>query len=74
MGSIIKLNRKDFSKEIEHQIETKKCSYIDSVLFLCEKYNIEPESVKPLITKPIKEKLEAELRERNLLPKTNTIV
>ena len=61
-----------FSEEVEsHAAENG--SYIDSVLAICEKHNIEPKVAAKLITKPIKEKIEAEGRDYNLLPKVSTL-
>ena len=39
----------------------------------CEKNDIEPDSVSRLITKGLKEKIEANARELNFLPKTATL-
>ena len=61
-----------FLEELE-QMAIETGSYIDSVLELCEKYNIEPNVAAKLITKPIKEKIEKEGRESNLLPSVSTL-
>jgi len=69
-----------FYKEIEESFleELEKMaiesgSYIDSILALCEKFNIEPNVAAKIITKPIKEKIEKEGRECNLLPSVSTL-
>lgn len=69
MGSAIKINQKDFSKQIYDAVNTKHISYIDAILELCNIHGIEPDSVSKLISKPIKEKLEIEGREMNLIRK-----
>lgn len=61
-----------FLEELE-QMAIETGSYIDSVLELCEKYNIEPNVAAKLITRPIKEKIEKEGRESNLLPSVSTL-
>tara|TARA_R100001082_G_C4229764_1_gene102711 strand:- start:209 stop:427 length:219 start_codon:yes stop_codon:yes gene_type:complete len=61
-----------FLEELE-QMAIETGSYIDSILELCEKYNIEPNVAAKLITKPIKEKIEKEGRESNLLPSVSTL-
>ena len=61
-----------FLEELE-QMAIETGSYIDSVLELCEKYNIEPNVAAKLITKPIKEKIEKEGQESNLLPSVSTL-
>ena len=48
-----------FSEEVE-KFAVENGSYIDSVLMVCEKYNIEPKVAAKIITRPIKEKIEAE--------------
>ena len=64
---------KTFSLEIENIAKDKKISHMDAVLRYCEKNNIEPDSVSRLITKGLKEKIEANARELNFLPKTATL-
>ena len=44
-------------------------TYLDALLDYCEKYQLEPEMVKPLITKSLKEKVEVDARNLNFLPK-----
>tara|TARA_R100000005_G_C4991053_1_gene198443 strand:+ start:1957 stop:2175 length:219 start_codon:yes stop_codon:yes gene_type:complete len=56
-----------FSEEVE-KIAEKSGSYIDAVLQLCDKHNIEPQVAAKIISKPIKEKIESEGRDSNLLP------
>ena len=42
---------------------------MDAVLHYCEQEGIEPESVSSLISKGLKEKIEANARDLNFLPK-----
>ena len=44
-----------FSEEVE-KIAEKSGSYIDHVLQLCDKHNIEPQVAAKIISRPIKEK------------------
>lgn len=69
MGTSIKFEKKQFSQDIETYVEQNKCTYIDAILIWCEKNEIEPDTVGKLVSKPIKERLEHEMREINLLPK-----
>ena len=64
---------KTFSLEIENIAKEKKISHMDAVLYYCEKNDMEPDSVIRLITKGLKEKIEANARELNFLPKTATL-
>ena len=48
-------------------------TYMDAILDYCEKNLMEPDAVAPLISKPLKEKIEADARELNFLPKVATL-
>ena len=48
-------------------------SHMDAVLYYCEKNDLEPDSVSRLITKGLKEKIEANARDLNFLEKTATL-
>jgi hypothetical protein len=67
------LTKSKFTKLIEATVTETKLSYMDTILYLCEKNNIEPEDVKKFISPIIKDKLEAEAMQLNFLPKTNTL-
>jgi len=47
----------------------KQITHMEAVLHYCEKEGIEPESVSSLISKGLKEKIEANARDLNFLPK-----
>ena len=67
------MNRAKFSKIIEEQVVSKKLSYIDAVVEACDVTQIDPEDVKKFIAPQIKDKLEAEARQLNILPRQNTL-
>tara|TARA_Y100000310_G_scaffold277842_1_gene295897 strand:+ start:508 stop:744 length:237 start_codon:yes stop_codon:yes gene_type:complete len=67
------LSKSKFSKMIEEAVVKKKLSYMDAILDICEKNNIEPEDVRKFVSPIIKDKLEAEAMSLNLLPKTNSL-
>ena len=85
--NLMQINYKqEFSKEIEskfilpakfaQEIETivkneDSMSYIDAIIYYCEKNKIELESVPKLISKPLKEKIKYEAMELNFLKKTS---
>ncbi len=50
-----------------------KISYMEAVLHLCDKNDIEPEDVKKFISPIIRDKIEAEAMNLNFLPKQNSI-
>ena len=64
---------KKFSMRIEKLAKDSDTSYLDALLDYCEKNSVEPEQIKPLITKSLKEKLEVNARELNFLPKVATL-
>ena len=63
------ITSKTFTLTIENIAKEKKISHMDAVLHYCEKEGIEPESVGLLISKGLKEKIEANARDLNFLPK-----
>ena len=60
---------KTFTLEIENIVKEKQVSHMDAVLWYCDQQDIEPDSVKSLISKGLKEKIEANARALNFLPK-----
>ena len=46
---------------------------MDAILDYCAKNEMEPDAIAPLISKPLKEKLEADARELNFLPRVATL-
>ena len=60
---------KIFSLKIESIVKEKELTHMEAVLFFCRQKNIEPDKVSTLITKALKEKIEADARELNFLPR-----
>ena len=58
---------KKFSLEIENIAKDKCISHMDAVIHYCYQNDIEPDTVGRLITKSLKEKIEANARELNYL-------
>ena len=67
------LNKNRFTKLVEKTVSDLKIPYMDAVLHLCEKNDIDPEDVSKFISPIIKGKLEAEAMGLNFLPKTNSL-
>jgi hypothetical protein len=67
------LTKSKFSKLVEETVITKRLSYMDAILYICEKHTIEPEDIRKFISQSIKDKLEAEARRMNYLPRQNTL-
>lgn len=67
------LSKKRFTKMIENVVKTKKLSYMEAVVYLCEDNNIDLEDVKKFLSTPIKDRIEVEAMNLNYLPKGNTL-
>ncbi len=55
--------------EIERIALEKQITHLDAVLDYCHRQDIEPDTVSNLISKGLKEKIEANARDLNFLPK-----
>jgi len=66
------LNSKKFGLIIEDIVKKKKISYLDAVLNYCETNDIDTGTVSSLINKSLKEKIQIEAENLNLLEKSNT--
>ena len=64
---------KKFAIKIEEIVSKGGITYMDAILDYCAKNQMEPDAIAPLISKPLKEKLEADARELNFLPKVATL-
>ena len=62
-------NSNEFSLLIEQMVKDKRINHMDAVLEYCKENYLEPEDVKSLINKSLKEKIEMNFREMNYLPK-----
>ena len=60
---------KMFTLQIEEIVKEKRISHMDAVLWYCEKEGLEPDGLGSLISKGLKEKIEANARDLNFLPK-----
>ena len=67
------LNKNRFTKIIEATVSDLKISYMDAVIHLCEKNDIELEDVNRFVSPIIKGKIEAEAMGLNFLPSTNSL-
>tara|TARA_Y100001973_G_C4912360_1_gene192484 strand:+ start:209 stop:442 length:234 start_codon:yes stop_codon:yes gene_type:complete len=67
------LTKSKFTKLVEATVAEKSISYMDAILHLCDKNEIEPLDIKKFISNIIKDKVEAEARNLNFLPKKNAL-
>ena len=62
------MNSKEFSLIIEGVVKDKRpITYMDAILWYCEQNQIEVESVGRLISKALKEKIQVEAMNANML-------
>ena len=67
------LTKSKFTKLIESTVSELGIPYMEAVLEVCAKNDIEPEDVKKFISPIIKGKIEAEAMNLNYLPRLNTL-
>ena len=67
------ITKSKFTKLIESTVAELKIPYMDAIIKVCEKNEIEIEDIRKFISPVIKDKLEAEAMELNFLPKKNAI-
>ena len=67
------LTKSKFTKLVESTVTELKIPYMEAVLYLCEKNDMEPEDMKKFISPIIRSKIEAEAMRLNFLPKTSTL-
>lgn len=59
----------EFSLYIEKQVIAKRMTYMDAILEYCKENYLEPDDIRRLVNKSLKDKLEVEMRDLNYLPK-----
>lgn len=62
-----------FSLHIEEMAQKHRISHMDAVLKYCEENYLEPDDIKSLINKTLKDKIEMDMIEANMLPKQATL-
>jgi|TARA_R110002153_G_scaffold183864_1_gene337084 hypothetical protein len=67
------LTKSKFTILVEKTVGELQLGYMDAVLHLCEKNDLEPEDMKKFVSPIIKDKIEAEAMALNFLPKQNTL-
>lgn len=59
-----------FSMFIEAKARERKCSHVDAILEYCKENFIDPQDIKSMINKGLKEKIQMDFQESGHLPKT----
>lgn len=66
------MTKKRFSMMVEETVLNLSLSYLDAIMYLCEKHTIDPEDVKKYISPAVKEKLEVDAMKLNYLNDNGT--
>ena len=61
--------KKGFSNKVENIVRDRGGTYLEAVIELCEKHEIEPGIVAKSLSRPIIEKLKVEGQDLNILPR-----
>ncbi len=67
------LTKTKFAKLIESTVNDLKIPYMEAIIHVCEKNDIDPEDVKKFISPKIRDKIEVEAMDLNYLPKKNNL-
>ena len=67
------LTKSKFTKLVEKTVSELRIPYMDAVLHLCEKNDLEPVDMKKFVSPIIRDKIAAEATALNYLPKQNTL-
>jgi len=62
-----------FSLEIEYMVRNEKLSYMDAIVFAAHKNSLEIEAAAGFLNDNVRDKLEAEARDLNFLPKRSKL-
>jgi hypothetical protein len=63
------ITKEDFCKKVENIVIEKQYSYLDAVLKMQEDYGLDYSLIAKFLSQPLKEKLEQEGRDLNLIKK-----
>ena len=61
------MNSKEFSLTIEGTVKEKKISYMDATVWYCEQNDLDTGQISSLVSKSLKEKIEVEAVNLNML-------
>jgi hypothetical protein len=67
------INPEQISTNIERAVSTRRISYMEAVLELCEEHSLDSSLVAKYLSKPIIENIEKEARDVNLLPRKKSL-
>jgi hypothetical protein len=67
------LTKHEFAMEVESRVNLFDMGYLEAIVDYCKSAGIEPDEVSKLVVGSLKEKLEAEAQNNNLLPKSASL-
>lgn len=67
------LTKKKFTTMVEDLVRESRMPYMDAIIHVCEQRDIDPLDVKKLISPSLKDKVEVEAMNLNMLPKGNEL-
>jgi hypothetical protein len=67
------LTKQKFLELIDSLVSTEKLTYMEAILQICEEREIDPLDIGKLITPHLKEKIEVEAMQKNMIPKVNSL-
>jgi cell division ATPase FtsA len=67
------LTKQKFSKMVEQTANILNLTYMDSIIHLSEKHNIELEDIKRYLSSVVRERVEAEAQNLNYLPRPSRL-
>ena len=73
LSFLVNTNGPCFCKEVETMVQDREMGYMDAVLELCDKHNLEPASAAKLLSKRIIEKIQVEGQKIHLLPRSGAL-
>lgn len=69
----VMMTKNRFTRMVEDTVKQFKMSYMDAIIYSCEKNNLDLEDAKKYISPVIKDKVEAEAMRLNFLPRGNEL-
>lgn len=66
-------NASAFSLHIEQIASSRRISHMDAILHYCAENFIEPDDIKSLVNKTLRDKIENDMIEANMLPRRATL-
>lgn len=66
------MNSKKFGLTIEEIVKTKKISYMDAIVYFCDKHEVDPATIGPMVNKSLKEKIQIEAENLRLIKKSSS--